>query len=264
MGVDIRAGVAHVCLGRRVGNDLEVLRVGSIPLPEASPQSPERMHERRVVFEDGLADLGISERRAIIALRESDSLDIAHPGPHRIPRTEWESSALVYAKERRPIIPDNETLVARMVVDGPQATIYAAYQSEIDRVVTEASALGLHPVIVDPPQCAWLRVAPTGVIVLYGPGDGYVVAPLESAIHGQHIQPETVASEAATIVTILNTFRTNHGFRGNHISSMLPPGHPLYTRVTSETKIEPLVIDGHVAPAYAFAVGLFLWNETAA
>jgi hypothetical protein len=260
MGVDLRDAVAHFCLGRRVGLDIEVIRAGSIPLPERDTTSPDRAQERRTAFEDGLSAYGVSERRAIISMREEDALDIPHPDPSRVPQSEWAASALVYAKERRAVVPDDDELVARMIVENDRATIFAVLESHIRSVEAEAVSMGLRPVVIDAPQAAWLRVAPDGIITMYQDRDGYIVTPVDKTVHGQHIIPEPHI-EAQTIAQTLSTFRSNYNYRGHRIASMLPLGHPLYAK-PNETRIEPLTIAGRTTPAWAFAMGLFLVNES--
>lgn len=260
MGVDLRDTVAHFCLGRRDGLNVEVVRAGSIPLPERDLANPERAEERRHAFEEGLAAYGVLERRAIVSMREEDALDIPHPDPSRVPQSEWAASALVYAKERRAVVPDNDELIARMIVEEDRATIFAVLQSQIDAVESEAISMGLRPVVVDAPQAAWLRVAPDGIIVMYQERDGYIVTPVDKAVHGQHIIPERHI-EAQTITQTLSNIRSNYNYRGHRISSMLPLGHPLYAKA-NETQIEPLTIAGRTTPAWAFAMGLFLANES--
>jgi hypothetical protein len=259
LGVDIRPTEIHFVLGRRDGLDLEVLRAGTIPI---SPPGPNATSEdRRREVEDGLAAYGITERRAIIALRETACRDVIHPDPHRIPQAEWHSSAAVYAREEFPVVAETDEIIARLAMDAERATIYAALASDIHEVKNRAESFGFRVVSIDAPQAAWLRIAPEGIVARNGPRDGYIVAPLAKAVHGQHVSPEPFPeTESTTILTILNSFRTNRSFAGQRMSCNLPYDHIIYERST-ETIMEPLVINGVTNPKWALALGLFLANE---
>jgi hypothetical protein len=210
-----------------------------------------------------LDELGVRERRAIVAVSPSAArVGVLQHGAS-VPPMLRDAAAKVYAPDLIPSVPQGDELVSRFAgLSGAVGTLVASTRGEVDRTVERARELGLEPAAVDVPAAVWIRVNGEGVIDLR---NNVVTVPTPTGVFSAvAAQGASGRERAANVAQVVANARTQRQYRGEAVavtglqdSSELAV---LAERIGAAPSLYALEIDGRIMPPWALAYGLALWS----
>lgn len=210
-----------------------------------------------------LDELGIRERRAIVAVPPTSArVGALHHGA-AVPPMLRDAAAKVYAPDLIPTVPQGDELVSRFAgLSGAVGTLVASTRGEVERTVERVREVGLEAVAVDVPAAVWMRVSPDGVIDLK---TNLVTVPTPTGVFSAvAAQGATPRDRAANVAQVVANARTQRQYRGEGVAVTGVQDHGdldvLAERMGAAPLLYPLEIEGRIMPPWAFAYGLALWS----